>query len=358
MKMMSALNQTVEIQARRLLGIAQMSRGKTIDEAAFAVQDTMRNYAHLTPIERNVLRRVFFFYTWDAGNLRFQLGQLVKNPRQAAIFNQFMAGIYNGQFTEGEINALPDYLRWRAIFRVGGSKIFSFSGLPQQAAIELSRGISTRGGVPVGLISRGRPDALMMYEWMFGGKESIYYGKGWEELNNVRQLKNAPPFLKWLAGYPSQPVSVPVWKNGRPAGKRLDYRSTKPENFYIMSKVPGWRLMQEYMKLATDTFMSRALDYGDPSAEATTQEKMLAFSIGTKPYFVDFDSQREWMADQLIRELQRRWDLHNKNFIGQRTFMNKRWDYTRGQFLHPGDRLDEDERQEYNRLKESEDYED
>ena len=355
MKMMSALNQSVEIQARRLLGIAQMSRGKTVDEAAFAVQDTMRNYAHLTPFERNVLRRVFFFYTWDAGNIRFQLNQLVKYPRQAAIFNQFMAGIYNGQFTESEISSLPEYLRWRAIFRVGGSKIFSLSGLPQQAAIELSRGISTRGGVPVGLISRGRPDALLLYETIFGGKESVYYGKGWEELNNVRQLKNAPPFLKWLAGYPSQPVSVPVWKNGRPAGKRMDYRSTKPENFYVMSKVPGWRLMNEYMKLATDTFMSRALDYGDPSAEATTQEKMLAYSIGVKPYFVDFDSQREWMADQLIRELQRRWDLHNKNFIGQRTFMNKRWDYERGQFLHPGDRLDEEERQEYDRLRESED---
>ena len=346
MKMMSALHQTVEIQARRLLGIAELSRGKSIDEAAFAVQDTMRNYAHLTPLEKQVLRRMFFFYTWDAGNIRFQLRQLVGNPRQASVFKNFMAGIYNGQFTESELNALPEYLRWRAIFRLGGAKIYSISGLPQQAAIELSRGLSTKGGVPIGLFSRGRPDVLMLAEYVMG-KESLYYQKGWEELNNVRSLKNAPPLLKWIAGYPSSPSPVPVYKKGRKVGKRMDYRSTKPENLYMMSRLPGYRVIQEYMKLVQDTFIARAFDYGDPTAQATTEERMLAYSIGVKPYYVDFDSQREHMSIRLIKELQRRWDLQNKNFTSQRTFMSKHWDYERGEFMNPGDRVDDQSELEY-----------
>jgi len=74
---------------------------------------------------------------------------------------------------------------------------------------------------------------------------------------------------------------------------------------------------------------------------------MLAYSIGVKPYYVDFDSQREFMSIRLIKELQRRWDLQNKNFTSQRTFMSKHWDYERGEFMNPGDRVDDQSELEY-----------
>jgi len=352
-RMMSALNQSVEIQARRLLALAEMSRGKSMDEVAFSVQDTMRNYSHLTPFERNKLRRLFFFYTWDAGNVRFQLRQMVDNPRQAVIFQQFMNGVYNGQFTESEIQSLPEYLRWKAVVRVGGAKIYGFSGLPQQAAIELSRGFGTHGGKPIGLFSRGRPDAMLLVEWLMG-KESLYYGKGWNELTNVRQMKNAPPALKAWVGYPSRPVRVPVYKNGRVVGTREDFRANNPDRFYIASRLPGWRVMMEYMKLVQDTFISRALDYGDPSAKATMEERMLAFSVGTKPYFVDFESQKEYMAHMLDRALQEEWDRINKNFMIQQNFLNRNWDYRRGHLLYPGDTVDSEPADQYSQDTEAE----
>lgn len=341
-KMMSALNQNVEIQARRLLGLAELSRGKTLDDVAFGVQDTMRNYSHLTPFERNILRRLFFFYTWDAGNVRFQLRQMVKNPRQAGIFNQFMNGVYNGQFTESEIQSLPEYLRWKAIVRTGGAKIFSVSGLPQQAAIELSRGFGTHGGKPIGLFARGRPDVLLLLELMLGN-QSLYYGKGWEKLDNVRQMKNAPPMLKWFVGFPSKPVEVPVYKKGRVVGTRLDYRSNNPERYYMVSRLPGWRVMNEYMKLVQDTFIARALDAGDPSARATTEERMLAFSIGLKPYYVDFESQREAMAWMLDEALKTEWDRVNKNFVRKQSYLNRTLDYGRGKLLYPGEPVDSEQ---------------
>jgi hypothetical protein len=341
-KMMSALNQNVEIQARRLLGLAELSRGKTLDDVAFGVQDTMRNYSHLTPFERNILRRLFFFYTWDAGNVRFQLRQMVKNPRQAGMFNQFMNGVYNGQFTESEIQSLPEYLRWKAIVRTGGAKIFSVSGLPQQAAIELSRGFGTHGGKPIGLFARGRPDVLLLLELMLGN-QSLYYGKGWEKLDNVRQMKNAPPMLKWFVGFPSKPVEVPVYKKGRVVGTRLDYRSNNPERYYMVSRLPGWRVMNEYMKLVQDTFIARALDAGDPSARATTEERMLAFSIGLKPYYVDFESQREAMAWMLDEALKTEWDRVNKNFVRKQSYLNRTLDYGRGKLLYPGEPVDSEQ---------------
>ena len=311
MRMMTGLNQSVEMQARLTLGVGEIARGATPLEAGRSVDDALRNYSHLTPIEKHVLRRVFFFYVWDAGNIRFQLHQLVKNPRQAAIFKNFVNGLTKGQFSEEEIQSMPENLRWEIMLRTGTSRAWAINGLPQQAFIEnVAR---SDGNLPVGTLTRIRPDVLFGLEYLMD-KRSLYYGKGWNELDNVRQFTNAPPLFKKLIGFPvafdkktgkykDAPEPVAIYKDGRKTGKyRPQYRSTNAERFYAFSRLPGFRVIREYNKLAQDTFTSRALDQGE-WVPATSAERQISFSLGHRPYALDFEAQQSFLEKRYMDAL-------------------------------------------------------
>ena len=324
MRMMTGLNQAIESQARITLAVGELRAGKSISEAAKSVDDALRNYSHLTPVEKHVFRRMFFFYTWDAGNMRFQTHQLIKNPRQAAVFGHFMNGVFKGQFTPEEIQAMPAHLRWRIIMKTGPGMIWSVNGLPQQAYVEMLGRWAE--GKPAGMLTRVRPDALLMFEF-FSDKRSVYYGKGWDELTNVRSLKDASPFLKKLAGFPVKkdpetgewvpsPARRPIFnKQGKITGWKDDYRAMHPERYYMMSKLPGWRILMEQLKLQQDTFTSRAIDYGDPTATATPFQRAMAFMVGSKPYSIDFEAQMDYYTWSYLEELQRQIKLQDKTFF-------------------------------------------
>tara|TARA_A100001201_G_scaffold104300_2_gene89406 strand:+ start:28 stop:654 length:627 start_codon:yes stop_codon:yes gene_type:complete len=162
-----------------------------------------------------------------------------------------------------------------------------------------------------------------MFEW-FADKQSVYYGKGWDELTNIRSLKDASPFLKWLAGFPvkkdpktgkwvESPSLRPIIKDGKVTGYKKDYRAMHPERYYLMSKLPGWRILMEQLKLQQDTFTSRALDEGAQNAEATALQRSMAFMLGIKPYSVDFEAQQQYQVWKFIEELQRQIKLQDKN---------------------------------------------
>ena len=314
MRMMANLNSSIELQARLTLGVGLMRKGKTVQEASTLVDDAMRNYGHLTPFERHYLRRFFFFYTWDAGNMRFQLRQMVRNPRSFVVLKSFINGVGNGQFTEEEIQAMPQEMRWQVVVRTGLGRMFRVHGIPQQAAIEfLAR--KDHGFMPIGSLTRMNPIPLTMAEAAFN--KSLYYGKGWEQINNIRAYKDAPPLLKWFIGMEvdDDGKAVPTSrrkvynKDGEWTGKwRNEYRSKKPAQFYLVSKLPGFRVMREHMKLVQDTFMSRSVDMGDTDALATDRERALAYFLGLKPTALDFDSalaMYEYLMLKRLKEIYR-----------------------------------------------------
>ena len=324
MKMMTGLNQAIETQARITLAVGEIRNGKTIKEAALSVDDTLRNYSHLTPVEKHVLRRMFFFYTWDAGNMRFQMRNLVKNPRQSAVFTHFVNGVFKGSFNDEEIQAMPENLRWKILMTTGPSTIWAMNGLPQQAFIEMLG--RWADGKPAGFLTRIRPDALAMFEFM-ADKQSIYYGKGWDELTNVRMLKDSNPWLKKVAGFPvkkdpntgkwiESPGRRPIFdKDNNIVGWKKDYRAMHPERYYLMSKLPGWRLIMEQLKLQKESFTSTAMDYEDPSKRATNLQRAMSFITGNRPYSVDFDNQIKYYEWKFLEELQRQIKLQDKTFF-------------------------------------------
>jgi hypothetical protein len=348
LRMMSDLNSAVEQMSRATVAVARLQAGDTFQEAMLQTDRALRNYSYITPLERKTLRRVLFFHTWEAGNMRFQLEQLVKNPWQAKRTQSFLHGLYMKDFDEDELEAMPEWLRWQVVMRTGVAKVMTVRGVPQTAALEFAS--KWDSNKPTGLLQRVRPDLLTLFEYGFG-RESTFYGKGWDELTNVRMLKNAPPLLKAVVGVPDlsnadeadQPRSVPVWKDGKRAGTKLDYRTHHPRQYYLMQKAPGWRVLREYMNLVTDTFQSRALDAGDMDAKASSQDKLLAFAIGFKPQFIDWEAQEMYMRKELEAALLHQLENWDKNATMTFTKLGKDLDY-RGNLLNPDDRKDMEER--------------
>ena len=328
-KMMGGLNQAAESQARLSMAVGLLKRGDDIDTALMKVNRSLRDYSDLTPLEKNVFRRFFFFYTWEAGNLKYQLNWMKENPGTARMVSAFTNGIYQMQFTDEDIAKLPEHYRYPVVVRSGPAKLIALSGLPHQPILELFR---SKEGMPLqGLATRMSPPILAFMEMTFGGGKSFYYGKPIKELNNINQLKEAPPLLKMIFGYPDKPnYYVPVYKNGVKTGRTREVRkSENPVMFYLAKKLPGWRWMNQYMTISSESFNSYALEAAltpeeEESARATHFERAMMFTLGWKQTAIDWDYQgykvSKEMEDRML-------DTINNQFpmaVGQRRYLRKK----------------------------------
>ena len=328
-KMMGGLNQAAESQARLSMAVGLLKRGDDIDTALMKVNRSLRDYSDLTPLEKNVFRRFFFFYTWEAGNLKYQLNWMKENPGTARMLSAFTKGIYQMQFTEEDIARLPEHYRYPVVVRSGPAKVIALSGLPHQPILELFR---SKEGMPIqGLATRMSPPLLAFMEMTFGGGKSFYYGKPIKELNNINQLKDSPPLLKMIFGYPDKPnYYVPVYKNGVKTGRTREVRkSENPVMFYLAKKLPGWRWMNQYMNISSESFNSYALEAAltpedEEAARATAFERMMMFTVGWRQTSIDWDYQgykvSKEMEDRML-------DMLNSQFpmaVGQRRYLRKK----------------------------------
>ena len=78
--------------------------------------------------------------------------------------------------------------------------------------------------------------------------------------------------------------------------------------FYLAQKLPGWRVMNQYMTISADTFNSYALETAlTPDdmklARAKSWEKAVMFGLGWKQTIIDFDQQAYFMQYRLEREM-------------------------------------------------------
>ena len=334
MRMMGTLNQSVEAQARLSMAVAALEKGLSVDDALVSVNKALRDYSDLSPLEKNVLRRMFFFYTWEAGNFKFQLNWMKKNPRGAKMVQSFFNGLYKYQFDEEDMAAIPEQWRYRVVLKTGLGKVMAVSGLPMEPMMDiLTRG--KRSGNPRGLTMRVHPIPLTLAEWFFGGGKSVYYNKGWEELNNVRQLKNAPPAFKDIVGFPEEgdETWVPVYKNGALVGSRADYRADNASLFYLMQKFPGYRVLSQYMIMATDSFNSYAMDTaGGPEEQeelrARMWERILMFTAGYRVSNIDWDQQKSYAAWRLEQDLLHELEIRKRKARRKITRLNVKTGWT------------------------------
>lgn len=300
LRMMSGLNEALEGQARASVALHRLSKGDPAPVALERVNEALRDYSDLTHLEREGLRRAFFFYTWEAGNLRFVLKLMKEKPQTWKLLSSFVNVLYKGQFTEDEINALPEPLRWTMVVKLGEHRIMAIRGLPTESPAELLR--VNRRGVPVGMVSRLNPAILNLIEWW--GGNSLFWEKPIGEITNAQQFKDGPPLLKKLLGVPDEPTHVPVYdKDGEQIGTREDWRSSAPETMYWATKVPGWRLVHEYNKLVAETYMPRAMQAGVAESKASDLDRVLNYAFGQKVAHFDPESQAGYLRYILTRRL-------------------------------------------------------
>lgn len=70
----------IEDNARVAHFIDRIKKGDTLEQAAMSVKEHLFDYTDLTPFERQIMNRTFFFYKWTKENLPLQLHYLVRTP--------------------------------------------------------------------------------------------------------------------------------------------------------------------------------------------------------------------------------------------------------------------------------------
>lgn len=308
-QMMGGLNRAAESQARLSTAIGLMKRGVDPEEALVRVNRSLRDYSDLTPLEKGVFRRFFFFYTWEAGNIKYQLQWMKERPRTVRALSSFTNGLYQMQFDDEQLATIPEHYRYPIVVKSGAAKLIALSGLPHQPMLELLT--RSKEGFPMqGVMTRMHPAILTFLEMTVGGGRSFYYGRPISELNNINQLKDAPPLLKLALGYPESPnYYVPIYKNGVKTNRTREVRkSTSPVLYYLAQKFPGYRWMNEYYKIATDSFNSYALESAltpedAAEARATHFERAMMFGFGLRQTAIDWDYESYRVAKEMEENL-------------------------------------------------------
>jgi hypothetical protein len=238
--------------------------------------------------------------------------------------------VYDMQFTDEQLSSIPEHYRYPIVIRSGPAKLIALSGLPHQPMLELLT--RSKEGYPMqGLVSRVHPGILSFFEMTLGGQKSFYYGRPIKDLNNINQLKHAPPMVKIIFGYPEKPnYYAPIYKNGVKTGRTREVRkSESPVMFYLARKLPGWRWMNQYFVIASESFNSYALESAltpdeVEEARASLFEKSMMFSLGWKQTVIDWDYESfrvsSKMEERMLEMINRQYPMA----VGQRRYLRKR----------------------------------
>jgi len=135
----SEMNGWLETQARAAIYLGMRRKGASRAVATRTTDDALRNYSEITPLEREVMRRVFGFWTWDAGNLRLQAQWAAKNPGAYAYLATLLS-IYNrGEFTESDLRQIPTFAQPSILLNMGHAKAMSVRGAPMFDAVQSAK---------------------------------------------------------------------------------------------------------------------------------------------------------------------------------------------------------------------------
>jgi len=131
----SQAGRTIENNARLALFIDRLEKGDDVAEATRITKKFLFDYGDLTGFEKEVMKRIFPFYTWTRKAIPLMAEQLVKQPvKYKAVFD-IINNLQSGDLTEKERKYIPDYIKKSLGIQIGrgeeGSPLFLASlGLP------------------------------------------------------------------------------------------------------------------------------------------------------------------------------------------------------------------------------------
>lgn len=174
------IGQGIEDHAKLVNFVTWLERGLDPATAAERVHQTLFDYDQLSRFEKDVMRRIFPFYTWTSKNLRGTVRQILQHPgrvkAQLALSDQDRGP---------EREMLPNYLRGDFKIKVqGDGKLTYVTGLdlPVTSAIETALGTSGRNALQQNLASV-TPALKAIME--LGFKRDLWTGRSLEERQHI-----------------------------------------------------------------------------------------------------------------------------------------------------------------------------
>ncbi|RJQ10617.1 MAG: hypothetical protein C4551_02285 [Bacillota bacterium] len=123
----------VEDNARVAHYLAKRAEGLDIEEAVLSVKGALFDYDELTPFERNVLKRVFPFFTWSRKNIPLQFSMLLQQPGVYAKLGHLKDAAETLSTGPDEAD-LPEWMRdayvVRLPFQIGDKQLYANVDLP------------------------------------------------------------------------------------------------------------------------------------------------------------------------------------------------------------------------------------
>lgn len=216
----------IEDNSRLAHFINKTRKGLSPEEAAMSVKKYLFDYSELTDFERNVLRRVFPFYSWTRKNIPLQVEAMAKTPGKVAPVGKVMRAVEEeAGISEREKNILPSWVQERTpvIFKKQGDQYSFFpieSWLPLADINKIFRASDVLGEL-LSPIFKVPLELSLNRSWYFNQPIEDYSGETEEFLkidmparvkyiaSQIRALNEIDKFLdkSYKTSYPSPSMS-------------------------------------------------------------------------------------------------------------------------------------------------------
>ena len=114
-KVLQAIPRGIENEARMMHFFTLIRRGESPAEAMMKVKKYLFDYSNLSDIEKNWLRRLIPFYTWQSKNVRLQAKLLIEKPGFFASQHKLFGRSDRGP----EADSLPNWMRGDTKIKLG-----------------------------------------------------------------------------------------------------------------------------------------------------------------------------------------------------------------------------------------------
>lgn len=219
---------------------------KSTSAAANSVKETLFNYSELSPVEKQVFKNIFPFYSFMKNNLSFYANLFANDPKKVSLYANFLEGLESGtssQYAEDYEN-LPDYMKDTLTLATGKDDKGNLNVISN-----IGLGIEQLNDLPINKEGLGdfagnmNPLLKVLIEQATG--KSFFYDKDILDINEGDKYKNYPELLKQMIGYNESEITP---KSGDPYTKR----TVSPEDRYALENTPFLSTLNRYIQRASN----------------------------------------------------------------------------------------------------------
>lgn len=248
-----ATGEAIENHARLLNFVTWLERGMDPVEAAARTNRVLFDYGQLSPVERDIFRRLFPFWIWTKKNIALQARMLAQEPGRVAAAIKPVAGSFRDRGPDREM--LPEYLagdfRVKALDMLGNAQVLTGIDLPFGGAVQQIFGREAGGFDQVLRTNLSSLNPLLTSIVELGMNKNFFTGRDLTERENLKFWGQA------------------VDKLPRPVQEWLDFRrevGPDGQTRYTTNGLKAYLLMKSWaLSRAYTTF--RTLPLGDQDAD-------------------------------------------------------------------------------------------